>query len=117
VLLLVALALLTNTFINAGILKLLGEDWGHALFAGAMLSSIGEFSFVLAAVGLTAGIIGDAGYQTTISVIALSLLASPLWIAFVRRRSGYVPPTAAAALPPAADAAASSEDVTLRRDP
>jgi len=92
VLLLVAAALLTNTFINAVILRLLGEDWRHSLFAGALLSQIGEFSFVLASLGLAAGIIGQQSYQLTISVIALSLLASPPWIGLVRRLVGYQPP-------------------------
>lgn len=92
VLALVAAALLTNTFINAAILRLLGEDWRHSLFAGALLSQIGEFSFVLASLGLAAGIIGQQSYQLTISVIALSLLASPPWISLVRRLVGYQPP-------------------------
>lgn len=103
ILVLVVLALLTNTFVNAGILRLLGEDWRHALFGGALLSQIGEFSFVLAAVGLSSRIIGEQGYQMTISVIALTLLASPLWIALVRRRSGYQPPAVHGAGDPADD--------------
>ncbi|HSG90341.1 MAG TPA: cation:proton antiporter [Pseudomonadales bacterium] len=118
VLVLVVLALATNTFINAGILKLLGEDWPHALFAGALLSQIGEFSFVLAAVGLSSLIISDEGYQLTISVIALTLLASPLWITLVRRRSGYRGPAqAGAAGDVAGDEATGADDLTLRRDP
>lgn len=92
VLLLVLAAMLTNTFINALILRLLGEDWRHSLFAGALLSQIGEFSFVLAALGLSAGLIDQQSYQLTISVIALSLLASPPWIALVRRLVHYEPP-------------------------
>ncbi len=103
VLLLVAAAMVTNTFINAVVLRLLGEDWRHSLFAGAVLSQIGEFSFVLASVGLAAAIIDGQTYQLTISVIALSLLASPPWIALVRRLVKYQPP-----LP---DAAAETKDV------
>lgn len=99
VLMLVAAAMLTNTFVNAVILRMLGEDWRHSLFAGALLSQIGEFSFVLASVGLAAGIIGEQSYQLTISVIALSLLASPPWIALVRRLVGYQPPDPATVAP------------------
>lgn len=82
---LVAGVLLTNTFINAGILRLLGSDWRDSLYAGSLLSQIGEFSFVLAAVGLQAGIVSQDAYQITIAVIAISLLASPVWIGLMRR--------------------------------
>ncbi len=72
--------LLTNTFINAVILRLFGNSWPLSLYSGALLSQIGEFSFVLATVGLQAGVITQFGYQATIALIALTLLASPVWI-------------------------------------
>ncbi len=50
-----------------------------------MLAQIGEFSFVLAAAGLQAGIIGSYAYQTTMAIIAISLLLSAPWIALMRR--------------------------------
>ena len=73
-------ALLTNTFINAFILKVANFNWRDSLYAGVLLSQIGEFSFVLAAVGLQAAIINEYGYQLALCVISLSLLLSPLWI-------------------------------------
>jgi CPA2 family monovalent cation:H+ antiporter-2 len=82
---LVLVVLLTNTLINAVILRLLGDDWRHCLYVGAMLAQIGEFSFVLAAVGEQAHIITDFSYQATLAVIALTLLLSPAWIAGARR--------------------------------
>ena len=72
--------LVTNTFINAVILKLLGNSWRSSVYSGALLSQVGEFSFVLATVGLQVGLINQFGYQATIALIALSLLASPAWI-------------------------------------
>lgn len=72
--------LLTNTFINALILRVLGHSWTISLYSGALLSQIGEFSFVLATVGLQVGLITDFAYQATIALIALSLLVSPVWI-------------------------------------
>jgi CPA2 family monovalent cation:H+ antiporter-2 len=83
--LIVLLVLLTNTFLNAFILRALGYSWRMSLYAGAMLAQIGEFSFVLAAVGRETAIITDFVYQLTIAVIALSLLISPVWIAWWRR--------------------------------
>ncbi len=85
VLLLVLSVLVGNTLLNGIILRFLGYRWRESFYAGAMLSQIGEFSFVLAAVGLTAGIITEIAYQYTIAVIALSLLASPFWILAARR--------------------------------
>lgn len=81
---LTGIVLISNTFINAIILKLLDNTWRDALYSGALLSQVGEFSFVLAAVGLNALIITQSGYQMTIAVIAISLLASPLWVSLVR---------------------------------
>ncbi len=85
ILLLVLLVLVTNTFINAVILKLMGECWKDALLTGVMLSQIGEFSFVLASVGLASGIVGKPAYQLTVAVIAFSLLVSPFWIRVVTK--------------------------------
>jgi len=85
VVLLVIIVLVSNTVLNGLILRLLGYHWRESLYAGAMLAQIGEFSFVLAAVGLSSKIIGEVAYQYTIAVIALSLLVSPFWIRAARR--------------------------------
>ena len=84
-LLLVIVVLISNTLLNGMILRFLGYRWRESLYVGAMLSQIGEFSFVLAAVGLSSGIISQVAYQYTIAVIALSLLLSPFWIRAARR--------------------------------
>lgn len=85
ILLLVLLILVVNTFINAGILRLLGDPWKETLYVGAMLAQIGEFSFVLASVGINSHAISEYGYQLVISTIAVSLLFSPAWIMLMRR--------------------------------
>ena len=82
---LVIAVILTNTFINAAIIRMLGDSWPDSLYSGALLSQIGEFSFVLAAVGMQANLINNYGYQLTVTVIALSLMISPAWIALSRR--------------------------------
>ena len=83
--LLVLIVLVSNTLLNGLILRVLGYHWRESFYAGAILAQIGEFSFVLAAVGLSSGIISDIAYQYTIAVIALSLLVSPFWIWLARR--------------------------------
>jgi CPA2 family monovalent cation:H+ antiporter-2 len=82
--LLVAVTFLANTFINAIAFRSLGRNWNQSLYGGALLSQIGEFSFVLAAVGLEADLIAYTGYQITLAVIFLTLLLSPGWIALVK---------------------------------
>ncbi len=85
VLTLMLASLLTNTFINAGILKSLRVTVKDSLYAGALLSQIGEFSFVLAAIGLQTNIINEFAYQTTIATIFATLLISPAWIGLIKQ--------------------------------
>jgi CPA2 family monovalent cation:H+ antiporter-2 len=82
---LVSLSVLLNTAVNAFIMRFLGESWGNSLYGAALLSQIGEFSFILAAVGIQTAIITEFSYQMTIVVISLSLLISPLWILSIKR--------------------------------
>lgn len=70
----------TNTVLNAVIIRLLNNSWIESFYAGALLSAIGEFSFLLGSIAFEANILTDYGYQLTISIIALTLLLSPLWI-------------------------------------
>jgi len=77
---LVLAVLLTNTAINTVLFRALKESWKDALFTGAMLAQIGEFSFVLAAAGFAAGLVTTSGYQFAVMTIAITLLVSPLWI-------------------------------------
>ena len=81
---LVIAVFVTNSFLNALILRSLGETWKDSLYAGVLLSQIGEFSFVLAAVGFEAALISDYGYHLTIAIIAITLIVSPSWIATMR---------------------------------
>jgi CPA2 family monovalent cation:H+ antiporter-2 len=84
---------LTNTFINAIVLRGLGESWHDSFYSAALLAQIGEFSFILASVGIQAGIIEQFSYQVTIATIALSLLLSPVWISGGKRLLRLFPAT------------------------
>lgn len=88
---LLGLVILTNTGINAIILKVLGSSWRQSLYIGALLSQIGELSFLLAAVGRNGEIITEVGYQTLIALISLSLFVSPIWASIMRRLTGERP--------------------------
>lgn len=77
------LVFVLNTTINTMIFKALRQRTEEALVGGAMLSQIGEFSFVLITMGYASSIINTSMYQYCITLISLSLLFSPLWISFV----------------------------------
>jgi CPA2 family monovalent cation:H+ antiporter-2 len=79
-LMLVAVILIVKTLLNGAVLRWLGYSWRDGLYGGALLAQIGEFSFVLAAVGSQINLISEFGYQLAIAVIALSLLVAPIWI-------------------------------------
>lgn len=75
---------LIKTAGNYIILRILSVPDRSALIIGATLGQIGEFSFVLIALGLSSGFISDESYQITLAVIALSLTLSPAWLSAVR---------------------------------
>lgn len=85
--LLAGIVIVVNTVLVATIIKALGRDWGHSFYVASMVSQIGEFSFVLAAVGIASGIIGAFAYQMTISVIVVTLVLSPAWVFIIKKLS------------------------------
>jgi CPA2 family monovalent cation:H+ antiporter-2 len=82
---LVAAVFIGNTAVNASVLRVLGDPWRYSIYTGAHLAQIGEFSFVLAALGVRDDLITEFSYQLTVAVIALTLLLSPTWIGIVGR--------------------------------
>ena len=78
-------ALILKSIANIAILYSVGMPWKTAYQAGLITGQIGEFSFVLAAVGLANGVLDPVGYKLAISVIVLSLLFSPLWTRAVKQ--------------------------------
>lgn len=82
---LVLMVFIVNYSINVLIMRLFRNNWKTSMYAGALLSQIGEFSFILGATGYYAGIIENNDYQLIISTIALTLLISPFWISLNRK--------------------------------
>ena len=87
VILLVVIALIINTFINAIVFRFLGDNWKESFYSGALLSQIGEFSFVLGAIGFQSGIITEFGYKAAIAVISITFFLSPLWISLIKKHT------------------------------
>jgi len=74
-----------KTALNIGILRLFNESWPRAFLASMAIAQIGEFSFLLAQTGLSAGVIDTAAHKLIVSVTVLSLAISPIWQAGARR--------------------------------
>jgi CPA2 family monovalent cation:H+ antiporter-2 len=83
-----------KTLLNLAVLRALGQDWKIAGMAGLVLAQIGEFTFLLAALGLSTGILSADNHQLLIAVTVLSLATAPFWYTSAERlhraaRSGY----------------------------
>lgn len=85
VLMILGVVTFLKTIANVAILHWLGEPWERSFHAGVVMSQVGEFSFIIVAMGLAVGVLEDFDYRLMVSVIALSLLTSPLWLAIARR--------------------------------
>jgi CPA2 family monovalent cation:H+ antiporter-2 len=73
-----------KTVLNFILLSLGGEKFDTAFAASLFLSPVGEFSFVIAGAGLAAHALSPAGHKLAIAVIAMSLLASPIFFLLAR---------------------------------
>lgn len=76
---------LFKSVLNIVIMRFLKETWPRAFQSGIMMSQLGEFSFLLAAAGLSVAAITPEESKLIISVTVLSLALSPFWLATARR--------------------------------
>ncbi|MGD9615106.1 MAG: YbaL family putative K(+) efflux transporter [Alphaproteobacteria bacterium] len=98
------LVLVVNPFIAFVTVRILGGGTEAGLLVGVAIAQIGEFSFILANLGIWLGVFTEHARQIMLATSIISILLNPLafaarswWLARTRRR-------AAAALPaPAAD--------------
>ena len=73
-----------KTTINILILRFLQVSWSEAFLVGVVLAQIGEFAFLMASVAFESRIIDANGEKLILSLTALSLLFSPLWMTLAR---------------------------------
>jgi monovalent cation:H+ antiporter-2, CPA2 family len=85
VLLLIGFVFLLNSVINVVALRTVGERWRIAFLAGFALAQIGEFAFVLSQTAVSNRLIVEEAHRVVVAVIALTMIASPLWLALARR--------------------------------
>ena len=85
ILLVLGVVIVAKTAFNIGVLRLVGEPWAHAVITGILLAQIGEFSFVLGQTGLEHGLIAPEEGSLIVTITALSLVISPIWLFTARR--------------------------------
>ncbi|MBY0435702.1 MAG: cation:proton antiporter, partial [Cyclobacteriaceae bacterium] len=77
--------LLINSLINTLIFRWMGSTWRDSVYSGALLSQIGEFSFVLVNMAVSIGLIVEYSYQITLAVIAMTMMLTMIWISVIQK--------------------------------
>ncbi|PZO22988.1 MAG: cation:proton antiporter, partial [Flavobacteriaceae bacterium] len=77
--------LLINSLINSLLFKLTGNNWRDSIYGGALLSQIGEFSFMLATLGASLGLVTSYTYQITLAVITFTMLLTTIWLTIIQQ--------------------------------
>jgi CPA2 family monovalent cation:H+ antiporter-2 len=83
-----------------GIVRAFGYRTSTALTISASLAQIGEFSFILAGLGVTLGLMPERGRDLILAGAILSILLNPLFFALLDRFLSTVPDSKAAAPAP-----------------
>ncbi len=83
-LILLFITMFLKTIVNISVLQWQGMEKKEAYVTGAVLAQVGEFSFILAAMGLAASTIPEDVYKYIVAIISLSLLVTPLWLYLVK---------------------------------
>jgi monovalent cation:H+ antiporter-2, CPA2 family len=74
----VAIIVLGKSLAALAIVLAFGHSLGTALFISASLAQIGEFSFILAGLGVALGLLTDSGRDLILAGAMLSILVNPL---------------------------------------
>ena len=74
-----------KTLVNLAVFAALRLPWAQALLTALVLAQVGEFSFLLGSIGFEREVISIDEFRIIITVTALSLAVSPLWMGAVRR--------------------------------
>ena len=72
------------------ILRVLRQPWQTALSVGAGLAQIGEFSFILAALGVQSGLLAERARDLVLGASIVSILLNPVLVAMVNRMNGLL---------------------------
>ncbi|MGH2627265.1 MAG: cation:proton antiporter [Anaerolineales bacterium] len=106
VLALVLLVVLGKFLVSAGVVRLLRYPWPTAIMAGLALTQIGEFSYVLAGVGLAHRLLSAPLYDAILATSAVTILLNAF---LFRRTPQWIARAVRAAAPPFAPAEGAPE--------
>ncbi len=81
----VAVIVVGKAAVASGVVWLLGASVGHALATGMCVAQVGEFSFVLAAVARSGGLIDDDLFKLVVSATIATLFLTPAFVAAAPR--------------------------------
>ncbi len=87
-----AIILVGKTAVAYGILRLARYPRGEALSVAASLAQIGEFSFVLAGLGVALGLLPEEGRDLILAGAILSILVNPVLLTVAERARIPTPP-------------------------
>jgi CPA2 family monovalent cation:H+ antiporter-2 len=86
----IAIVMLGNPLVAAGLVLAFRYPLNTALTVGASLSQIGEFSFILAALGVSLGLLPAQGQSLIVAAALLSIAANPLVFASLRPAHAWI---------------------------
>jgi len=95
----VAVVLFGKSLAAWAIARVRGLSQREALVIAASLAQIGEFSFILAGLGVAEGVLPEAGRDLVLATALLSIAANPLMFHLADRLAARVEPAAAEAEP------------------
>lgn len=85
-----AIILFGKSLISALSILILRYPLKTAAVTGFALGQVGEFSFIMAKTGLSAGVLTDSHYKFSVAVIVLTMAAAPYAIRYADAMAGYV---------------------------
>jgi CPA2 family monovalent cation:H+ antiporter-2 len=97
-----AVVMIGNAGIAVVMMRLLGQSLGTALLIGAGLAQIGEFSFILADLGIGLGMLPARARDLILGASILSIFANPILFELIDRLRAKARPAEAGAEAPAA---------------
>lgn len=77
--------LFINSLINTILFKLTKNSWRDSLYAGALLSQIGEFSFILMTMAASLKLVENHTYQITLAVITSTMMLTTIWLIIIQQ--------------------------------
>ena len=86
----VAIVMLANPLVAAGLVLAFRYPLNTAMTVGASLSQIGEFSFILAALGVSLGLLPTHGQSLIVAAALISIAANPLVFAGLRPAHAWI---------------------------